>query len=81
MENKFECLEKHHGIEPLLTPPDVIRILAISPCTFYHLVGSGNLPATKVGGQWRIGPSVLKEFIARPPRRRGRRLKIVGDYT
>lgn len=37
-----------------LTPREVMELLAIGKNTFYKMVQSGQLPAFRVGKQWRV---------------------------
>lgn len=64
-------------LEPLLNRDDVRAILRISKSQFYRLVEFGELPALKIGSEWRIEPRNLREFIAsrRTRRQTGRRSK------
>lgn len=42
-----------------LTPKEVMEELAVGKNTFYRLVNSGELPAFRVGKQWRVKRSEL----------------------
>lgn len=44
---------------------DVAEVLNISPRQAYALVNSGDLPAIRVGSQWRIEASALEDYIQR----------------
>ena len=44
---------------------DVAEELSISPRQAYALVNSGDLPAIRVRGQWRIEASELEAYIQR----------------
>ena len=41
-------------INEYLTPREVMELLAIGKNTFYKLVQSGQLPAFRLGRQWRV---------------------------
>ena len=41
-------------INEYLTPREVMELLAIGKNTFYKMVQSGQLPAFKIGRQWRV---------------------------
>ena len=41
-------------INEFLTPREVMELLAIGKNTFYKMVQSGQLPAFRVGKQWRV---------------------------
>lgn len=47
----------------VLRPSDVSELLDLHPNTIYRLLQSGNLPARKVGGSWRIYKKDLIDFI------------------
>lgn len=52
-----------HDIERLLTMQEAADLLAVHRQTVLALIRSGELEATKIGGQWRIKPSSLKRLI------------------
>ena len=41
-------------INEFLTPREVMELLAIGKNTFYKMVQSGQLPAFRIGRQWRV---------------------------
>ena len=45
-----------------LTPKEVMNLLYIGKNTFYKLVNSGELPAFRLGKQWRVKRSDLYDF-------------------
>lgn len=47
----------------MLTIADVAERLNCHDGLVRRLIGSGKLPASKVGGQWRIDPPDLEAFI------------------
>ena len=56
-----------YGIEDelehtFLTPVEVMQLLAIGRSGFYALVRSGELPAFRVGKQWRVSRDALIAF-------------------
>ncbi len=55
----------------LLTISDAAAHLAVSTKTVRRLIASGNLPAFKLGSQWRIHPRDLEDFVF-AQRQRGR---------
>lgn len=56
-ENRYE---DELGIEnEYLTPLEVQQLLYIGRNTFYKLVNSGELPAFRVGKQWRVSKKDL----------------------
>ena len=48
-----------------LTPKEVMNLLYIGRNTFYKLVNSGELPAFRIGKQWRIRKDDLREYFRR----------------
>lgn len=46
------------------TPKDAAEYLEISEKTLLKLLRAGELPAAKIGRQWRISRQALDEFIA-----------------
>jgi excisionase family DNA binding protein len=42
---------------------EVCELLKISERTFYRYVSSGRLPATKVGGTWRVRPAEIERLL------------------
>lgn len=48
----------------LLKVRQVADYLAVSPMTVYRMIRSGELPAMKVGRQYRIDARVLEAFLA-----------------
>jgi excisionase family DNA binding protein len=55
----------HHDKElsPLLTIPDVADICRVSIKTVRRWIKSAELPAARLGNQWRIRPKDLQHFI------------------
>jgi excisionase family DNA binding protein len=51
--------------EPLLTLEEVVVYLRVHPRTVYRLVHSGEIPAVRVGRQWRIRRSALDAWLER----------------
>jgi excisionase family DNA binding protein len=48
-----------------LTTADLVAYLNITPRTIYRLIRTGELPAIRVGHQWRIRQSDLDEWLDR----------------
>jgi excisionase family DNA binding protein len=55
--------------DPLLTTGEVIAILRVDTRTLYRLIRSGNIPAVRVGRQWRFKRSDLEGWLDRDRRR------------
>jgi excisionase family DNA binding protein len=47
----------------LLTLSEGASILKISKRTLHHMIQTGQIPALKVGGQWRILASRLEKLV------------------
>ena len=48
-----------------LTTGEVLAYLRVAPRTIYRLVRNGELPAVRVGRQWRFRRSDLDEWLDR----------------
>lgn len=48
----------------LLTPLEVMDILGVGKNTVYRLLNSGELPAIRIGRNWRISEDSLRYFMA-----------------
>ena len=49
---------------PLLTVAEVAEVLRVSNMTVYRLIKSGELPALRVGKNYRIRESELEAFLS-----------------
>jgi excisionase family DNA binding protein len=58
MENELENLR-------LLTLPEAAELLQVSRRTLHRMIRKNDLPAFKVGGQWRLRESQLTHWIQR----------------
>ena len=52
------------GYPEVLTPGEAAVLLRTSTSTIGRLIRMGEVPATKVGGRWRLLKSALLEFLA-----------------
>lgn len=60
--NKYD--DEFYEIEQeYLTPREVMSLLYIGKNTFYRLVQTGELPAFRVGKQWRVHRKALLNFF------------------
>jgi excisionase family DNA binding protein len=50
--------------EPLLTAADVAAWLKLNIETVYDLIAKDQLPAIKIGGQWRFQEAQVREWLA-----------------
>ena len=48
---------------PLLTTEEVIDYLRVNARTVYRLIRSGDLPAVRIGHQWRIRRKDLERWL------------------
>ena len=58
---------KNAGVrsQALWTTEDVVGYLNVTPRTIYRLIRTGELPAIRVGHQWRVRQSDLDEWLDR----------------
>jgi excisionase family DNA binding protein len=49
--------------EPFLTPTEVLARLRVHVKTLYRLIEDGDLPAVRVGRQWRVRPNDLELWL------------------
>jgi excisionase family DNA binding protein len=49
--------------DDILTIPEVAELLRIAEKTVYTLAQRGEIPAFKVGGQWRFSRSAIQAWI------------------
>jgi excisionase family DNA binding protein len=47
----------------LLTLSEAAQLLQVSTRTLHRMIRSGNLPALKVGGQWRVRETQLEQWV------------------
>ena len=47
----------------LLTLSEAANLLQVSTRTLQRMIRSGELPAFKVGGQWRVRETQLKQWV------------------
>ena len=50
--------------DDILTIPEVAELLRVAEKTVYSLAQKGELPAFKVGGQWRFSRTAIESWIA-----------------
>lgn len=54
--------------DPVLTAEETAKYLRVHLNTAFKLLRTHVIPATKVGGQWRVRKSVIDEFLGTPRR-------------
>jgi excisionase family DNA binding protein len=52
-------------MEAFLTTEEVLSYLKITPRTIYRLIRSGELPAVRIGRQWRFRRGDLDRWLER----------------
>ena len=50
-------------VKPILTAREVAQFLDVDEITVYRLARKGQLPAFKVGGQWRFDRQALEVWM------------------
>ena len=53
------------GFQAFLTTEEVLAYLRITPRTVYRLIRSGELPALRIGRQWRFRRTDLDAWLER----------------
>lgn len=53
------------GMPSFLTTEEVLTYLKVTPRTIYRLIRTGELPAVRVGRQWRFRQSDLDAWLDR----------------
>ena len=51
--------------QPFLTTEQVLGYLNTTPRTIYRLIRNGELPATRIGRQWRFRRADLDQWVER----------------
>lgn len=59
----FEGFSTEPGDSPFLTLGEVLRYLRVNARTAYRLIRTGELPASRIGRQWRIRRSDLEQWL------------------
>lgn len=52
-------------LEAFLTTEEVLGYLKVTPRTIYRLIRAGELPAIRIGRQWRFRRTDLDEWLDR----------------
>jgi excisionase family DNA binding protein len=58
-------LEDRQDMAACLTTEEVLAYLKVTPRTIYRLIRTGELPAIRIGRQWRFRRSDLEAFVDR----------------
>jgi len=58
-------VEKRPDMAACLTTEEVLAYLNVAPRTIYRLIRTGELPAIRIGRQWRFRRSDLEAFVDR----------------
>jgi excisionase family DNA binding protein len=63
----------------ILTVRQLATYLNMASVTIYRLAARGELPGTKVGGQWRFHKQAIDEWLSRKPDRKRTKILVVDD--
>lgn len=58
-----EFMAGHNASSQLLTTDEVLAYLKVTPRTIYRLIRAGEIPALRVGRQWRFRRSDLDAWL------------------
>ena len=56
-------MQNHFANIRLLTLSEAARLLQVSTRTLHRMIRSGDIPALKVGGQWRLRETQLQQWL------------------
>src|SRR5919197_2786016 len=71
--------ETMEPISNILTVRQLATYLNMASVTIYRLAARGELPGTKVGGQWRFHKQAIDEWLSRMPDRKRTKILVVDD--
>jgi len=63
----------------LMTVPEVANYLRVTRKTIYRLLGRGDIPATKVGHQWRFAKTAIDEWLQRQSAEAKANVLVIDD--
>jgi excisionase family DNA binding protein len=63
VKGKIMASKPKHLVEPMLDITDVAATCRVSEKTVRRWIKAGDLPAARLGNQWRILPRDLKTFV------------------
>ena len=49
----------------IMTPKEAAKYLGFHLVTIYRLLKKGQVPATKIGGQWRFKKDILDDWLSK----------------
>lgn len=61
----YDALDEREPISEYLTPREVMDLLYIGKNTLYKLLNSGELKGFRIGKQWRVERSELRNYADR----------------
>jgi excisionase family DNA binding protein len=79
MEGYIATGEKMEPKSNILTVRQLASYLNMASVTIYRLAARGELPGTKVGGQWRFHKQAIDEWLSRKPERKRTKVLVVDD--
>ena len=65
LEETVSDTNEGHRLPSFLTTEEVLGYLKVNPRTIYRLIRSGELPAIRIGRQWRFRRSDLNDWLDR----------------
>lgn len=66
-------------LAPLLTTAECAEVLREEPENFARRCASGQIPAVKISGEWRVAEDDLREFIKPTSARRAPRVRSTAS--
>lgn len=63
MEQKDEGQFPRRERTQIMTPKEAAKYLGFHLVTIYRLLKKSEIPATKIGGQWRFKKDILDEWL------------------
>jgi excisionase family DNA binding protein len=61
----YDSVAAAHRPTAFLTTEEVLGYLRVTPRTIYRLIRSGELPAVRIGRQWRFRRTDLDDWLDR----------------
>jgi excisionase family DNA binding protein len=71
MKNTVPIVDSQNEMDAILTVQNVAEYLRLHPSTIYRLVKTKQLPAFKIGGDWRFNRESIDRWRAAAERNQG----------